>query len=92
MPSMARIFTLGVVSLVLAASVASGCSSDDENEGSQSQSQKKTCADLQACCDKVADAEKRKNCQVVVDALKGQENADLGCDTAYESGWKKECP
>lgn len=91
---MAKAFVLGGVSFLLAASVASsGCSGGGDDEGSQqSQQAQKTCADLQACCDKVADAEKKKNCQVVVDELVGVKNADLGCSAALDVGWSKECP
>lgn len=71
---------------MLATSIATGCSGGKENanDGQQGQQAQKTCADLRACCDKVTDAEKKQRCHVVVDELRGAENADVG--------WSNECP
>jgi len=82
--------TLAIASVTLL--LAIGCSGDDDDSSNGNQSSQKTCADLQACCNKVSDADKKKNCQTVHDALIGQQNADLGCSTALGSGWSKECP
>lgn len=89
---MTKIFTMASVSLVLAAAVVVGCSSDDDNKSSNQPADGKTCNDLQACCAKVSSADDKKNCQTVHDALIGQQNADLGCSEALKSGWSAKCP
>ena len=90
---MTKMFTIASVSLVLAAAVVNGCSSsDDDNKSSSQPSDGKTCNDLQACCAKVSNADDKKICQEVHDALIGVQNADLGCSNALKSGWSAKCP
>jgi hypothetical protein len=52
------------------------------------QGAQKTCADLQACCAKIADATKKSQCEAQLDAVKAA--GDIGCN-AVHAGFANDC-
>jgi hypothetical protein len=45
------------------------------------QPETKTCADLETCCGKIADATKKSQCETQLDAVKA--SGDMACNALY---------